>query len=103
MNIEIYPGCFDEGLRIFHYGIVVNPKARIGKNCKLHGNNCIGNNGTDPGAPIIGDDVDIGFGAVVIGNVVIPDGTVIGANAVVCRSIEGDGHVVVGIPAKIIQ
>lgn len=103
MNLEIYPGCFAEGLRIYHYGVVVSNRAKIGKNCTLHGNNCIGNNGTDLAAPIIGNNVDIGFGAVIIGGVVIPDGTVIGANAVVCRSIEEDGHVVVGIPATIIK
>ena len=47
--------CFDEGLTIDHCGsIVINPKAKIEKNCRLCGNNCIGNNGFVDKAPTIG-------------------------------------------------
>lgn len=93
---------FDEGLTIYHHGsVIVNGCAKIGKNCKLHGNNCIGNKGNDLSAPTIGDNVDIGFGAVIIGNVYIADNVKIGANAVVTKSCYKKGAVLVGVPAVI--
>ena len=103
LNIEIYPGCFDEGLIIWHTGIVVNNRARIGKNCELHGNNCIGNRGgASKGVPIIGDNVDIGFGAVIIGSITLANNIKIGANAVVNKSFQDNNVVLVGIPAKLL-
>ncbi len=40
-------GVFEPGLVIYHSGnIVVNGFARVGEDCQLHGDNCIGNNGT---------------------------------------------------------
>ena len=93
--------CFEEGLTIDHCGsIVVNPKAKIGKNCRLHGNNCIGNNGSVDLAPKIGNNVDIGFGAVLIGDIYIADGIKIGANAVVNKSFFEEGITIAGVPAK---
>lgn len=93
--------CFEEGLTIDHCGsIVINPKAKIGKNCRLHGNNCIGNNGLVDIAPTIGDNVDIGFGAVVIGDVQIADDIKIGANAVVNKSFNEPGITIAGVPAR---
>ena len=93
--------CFEEGLSIEHCGnIVINPKARIGKHCRLHGNNCIGNNGFIDEAPTIGNNVDIGFGAVVIGNIHIADNIKIGANAVVNKSFYEQGITIAGVPAR---
>ncbi len=55
LGIEISENIFDEGLRIHHYGnIVINGDSRIGKNCALHGANCIGNAATDFAAPPAG-------------------------------------------------
>lgn len=96
--------CFGEGLNIFHYGsIVINPGARIGRNCRLHGNNCIGNNGITDECPIIGDNVDIGYGAVIIGDIKIADNITIGANAVVNKSFIEPGIMIAGVPAKKIK
>lgn len=95
---------FSTGLRIWHYGnIVVNAHSKIGKNCTLHGDNCIGNNGKDNECPIIGDNVDIGVGAKIIGGVRVADNVTIGAGAVVVHDINVPGAIVVGIPAKIIK
>ena len=100
LGIEIGPNCFGKGLTIHHIGsIIVNPAARIGENCSLHGANCIGNNGKTQGVPRIGNNVDIGYGAVVIGNIEIADDVVIGANAVVNKSVLTPGSVVAGVPA----
>lgn len=98
--IEIDTNTFDAGLTIYHGGIVVNPSARCGKNCKLHGGICIGNNGKEDINPIIGDNVDIGFGARIIGDVKIGNDVKIGCNAVVVKDFSNDGVTLVGIPAK---
>lgn len=103
VDVEIAPGCFDEGLRIYHSGIVVNYRARIGKNCRLHGTNCIGNNGgDDTRVPIIGDNADIGVGACIIGEVRLGDNVKVGAGSVVTKSFDG-GSVIVGVPAKLLK
>lgn len=104
LGIEIGPNCFGKGLTIYHIGsIVVNPAARIGENCRLHGANCIGNNGKTQGVPRIGNNVDIGYGAVIIGDIEIADNVVIGANAVVNKSVLTPGAVVVGVPGHIVN
>ena len=104
LGFYIGPNCFDIGLTIFHHGsIIVNPNARIGMNCRLHGNNCIGNNGKTESCPQIGNNVDIGFGAVIIGDIRIADNITIGANAVVNKSFLEPGITIAGIPAKIIK
>ena len=100
LGIEIYPNCFGKGLKLWHAGgIVVNPAVRAGENCTLHGSICIGNKGTGGGVPVLGSHVDIGFGAVVVGDIEIADNTTIGANAFVNRSIGEPGGTYVGIPA----
>ena len=104
LGIEIGPNCFGKGLSIWHIGsIIVNADAKIGENCTLHGGNCIGNNGKDNAVPRIGNNVDIGYGAVVIGDIEIADNVTIGANAVVNKSVLVSGSVVVGVPGKINQ
>lgn len=104
LGIEIGPNCFGKGLNLYHSGsIIINPAVRAGENCSLHGANCIGNNGALPGVPTLGNDVDIGYGAVIIGDIVIADGVKIGANAVVNRSVKEAGCTVAGVPAKIVR
>lgn len=101
LGIEISEGSFQEGLIIFHTGnIVVNGYSRIGKDCWLHGDNCIGNNGITEETPRIGDRVDIGVGAKIIGGVEIADDIVIGAGAVVNKSFFEPGIVIAGVPAR---
>lgn len=100
LGIEIYPNCFGKGLSIWHAGgIVVNPAVRAGENCTLHGGNCIGNKGAVNVNPVLGDNVDIGYGASIIGGVYIADNTTIGTNAVVVKSVNEPGKTVVGVPA----
>ncbi|MBP1617333.1 MAG: serine acetyltransferase [Bacteroidetes bacterium] len=103
LGFFIAAGCFDSGLKIYHYGsIIVNPKSRIGKNCTIHGNCCIGSKGTFPDdSPVIGDHVDIGQNAQILGGITIADGVKIGAGAVVTKSILEPNVTVVGIPGKV--
>lgn len=104
LGIEIGPNCFGKGLNLYHSGsIIINPAVRVGENCSLHGANCIGNNGALPGVPTLGNNVDIGYGAVIIGDIFIADGVKIGANAVVNKSVKEAGCTVAGVPAKIVK
>ena len=101
LGIEIWENSFDKGLKIHHAGnIIVNGMARIGINCQLHGSNCIGNDGKSLKAPIIGDNVEIGVGAKIIGDVFIANNIKIGAGAIVISSFYENGITIAGVPAK---
>ena len=52
-------------------------------------------------APVLGNSVDIGAGAVILGRVMLGDGAVIGANAVVLCDVPA-GALAVGVPARIV-
>lgn len=105
LGFIISAGCFGDGLLIEHFGsIIVNPKSRIGRNCKIHGNCCIGSTGGYPDdSPVIGDNVDIGQFAQILGGIRIADNVRIGAGAVVVNDILTPNVTVVGIPGRILQ
>ncbi|MCO4542852.1 serine acetyltransferase [Streptococcus infantarius subsp. infantarius] len=101
LGFLVPPNSIGENVTIWHHGsIIINGDAQIGNGCILHGNNCIGNNGKDLGAPKVGNNVDIGYGAIIIGDVVIADNVKIAAGAVVTKSCFTPGATLVGIPAK---
>lgn len=75
---------------------------RIGANCHVHHNVTIGWDYRGGRAPIIGDDVFIGTGAVILGAVTVGDGARIGANAVVLSDVP-PGVTAVGAPARIVR
>ena len=100
LGFYIRPNVLGKGATVFHHGnIIIHGNVRIGEDCKLHGGNCIGNNGIDNGTPVIGNGVDIGFGAKIIGSIRIADNVKIGAGAVVVKSCIQDGATLVGVPA----
>lgn len=79
-------------------GVIIHSSAIIGMNAKIETGVVIGGrNGR--GAPTIGDNVFIGTGAAILGDVHIGDDVMIGAGAVVLDDIES-GCVVAGVPAK---
>ncbi len=86
-------------------GIYISGKAKIGNNCTIFHQVTIGSNTlTDSkhyGAPTIGNNVYIGAGAKIIGNVNIGDDVRIGANAVIVNDIPSNSTVVVS-PNRII-
>jgi serine O-acetyltransferase/putative colanic acid biosynthesis acetyltransferase WcaB len=86
-------------LRIEHgVGLVVNAYTDIGDDVVLRQNVTIGNTGTRLECPRIEDGVDVGAGAVIIGDIVVGAGARIGANAVVVKDVT-QGAVAVGVPA----
>ena len=101
LGFSIPINVFNMGLAIPHYGhIVVNAKARIGKNCRIHeGVNIGATNGSDK-APVIGNNVFIASGAKIIGDISIADDVCIGANAVITKSITEPGTTWGGGPAQ---
>lgn len=103
LGFFIPAGCFGPDLKIAHYGsIIVNPHAKIGSGCTIHGNCCIGNKGIvadDGDSPIVGRGVNIGQGAQIIGPISIPDNVVIAAGAVVIDSCQDPFSILAGVPA----
>lgn len=83
-------------------GVVLHEETVIGERCTIQTNVVIGGKSGQPGAPVLGNDVLVGSGAVILGNIVIGNNVAIGANAVITKSVP-DNAVVVGIPGKIIR
>lgn len=80
-------------------GIVISGYARFGDNCRIRNGVVVGLSRVDePCAPVIGNNVDIGAGAKVLGAITVGDNVSIGANAVVVRDVPADS-VAVGVPA----
>lgn len=102
-NCEIYAKKIGKGLRLYHGGIIIGANTIIKENVKFHGHNCVGNNGFTKEEPVIGNNVNIGVGAVIIGNIELADNIVVGANSVVTKSFIKPGVVIAGNPARIIK
>lgn len=95
---------FGPGLSLPHYGtIIVNPRARIGANCRLHACVNIGASAGSKLAPTIGDNVYIGPGAILFGNINIASNVTIGANSTVNKDCSEEYCVLAGSPAKIVK
>ena len=89
-------------------GIVVSRAATIGNNCIIYQNVTIGaksyelGNGDPINYPILGDNVTIYAGAVIVGHVKIGNNAIIGANSVVISDVP-ENAVVAGNPARLIK
>lgn len=84
------------------HGIVVHGATVIGDDCVIRQGVTLGlRRMTDlDEAPVLGDGVDVGAGAKLLGRVQVGDGAVIGANAVVLEDVPA-GALAVGVPAQI--
>jgi len=82
-------------------GIVISGYARFGDNCRIRNGVVVGLcRVEDPGAPTIGNNVDIGAGAKLLGHITIGDNVLIGANAVVLCDVPSS-CIAVGVPAVV--
>ncbi len=80
-------------------GIVISGYAKFGDNCRIRNGVVVGLRRLDePYAPRIGDNVDIGAGAKILGPINVGDNVLIGANAVVICDVPNN-CVAVGVPA----
>lgn len=90
------------GLRIWHFGgIFIHSDVIIGSNCTLRQGVTIGNRHLDGLVPIVGNNVEFGAYAQVLGGIRIGDNCQIGAMSVVLCDVP-DGATAVGAPARII-
>jgi len=103
-GIEIHPGAkIGRGLFIDHgMGIVIGETSIIGDNVLLYQGVTLGGTGIEKGKrhPTVGNNVVIGGGAKVLGNITIGDNSYIGANAVVIKDVPPNSTVV-GVPGRI--
>jgi serine O-acetyltransferase len=103
-GIEIHPGArIGKGLFIDHgMGVVIGETAIIGDNVLLYQGVTLGGTGLEQGKrhPTIGNNVVIGAGAKILGNISIGDNSYIGANAVVIKDVPVNSTVV-GVPGRI--
>lgn len=103
-GIEIHPGA-KIGKRLFidhGMGVVIGETAVIGDDVLLYQGVTLGGTGIEKGKrhPTIGNNVVIGTGAKVLGNITIGDNSYIGANAVVIKDVPPNSTVV-GVPGRI--
>lgn len=103
-GIEIHPGA-RIGKRFFidhGMGVVVGETAIIGDDVLLYQEVTLGGTGLEKGKrhPTIGNNVVVGGGAKILGNIIIGDNSYIGANAVVIKDVPANSTVV-GVPGRI--
>lgn len=94
-SVEIGPGLY-----VAHPVGTVVMASRVGARVSLISSITIGMRAT-PIFPVVGDDVFVGAGARILGNIVVGDGANIGANAVVLKDVP-PGATAVGVPARIL-
>lgn len=105
-GIEIHPGAkigtsffIDHGM-----GVVIGETTVIGNNVTLFQGVTLGGTGKEKGKrhPTLGNNIVVGVGAKVLGNINIGDNVKIGANSVVLESVPPDATVV-GVPGRIVK
>ncbi len=105
-GIEIHPlASIGKGLFIDHgMGVVIGETSVVGDNVTLYQGVTLGGTGKEKGKrhPNIGNNVVIGAGAKILGNITIGDNALIGANSVVIKDID-ENCTVVGVPGRIVR
>lgn len=103
-GIEIHPGAtIGRNLFIDHgMGVVIGETAVIGNNVTLYQGVTLGGTGKEKGKrhPTLGDNIVVGAGAKILGNIVIGDSSYIGANAVVIKDVPPNSTIV-GVPGRV--
>lgn len=106
-GIEIHPGAIlGAGILIDHgMGVIIGETAVVGDRITIYHGTTLGGTGNEKGVkrhPTVGNNVIIGSGAKVLGNINIGSNSKIGANAVVLNDVP-EGATVVGVPAKVVK
>jgi serine O-acetyltransferase len=93
-----------KNFRIDHFGdIIISGYAKFGDDCVIRNGVTVGLRRVDePVAPIIGNNVDIGAGAKILGDISIGNNVNIGANAVVLENVPANS-IAIGVPSRIIK
>lgn len=105
-GVEIHPGArIGPGFFIDHgMGVVIGETTEIGENVTIYQDVTLGGTGTERGKrhPTLGDNVVVGAGAKVLGNIKIGNNVRIGAGSVVVHPVP-DHSTVVGVPGEIVR
>ena len=105
-GIEIHPGAtLGAGILIDHgMGVVIGETAELGDRITIYHGTTLGGTGKEKGKrhPTVGDNVVIGAGSKVLGNIKIGSNSKIGANSVVINDVP-EGATVVGIPGRVVK
>ncbi len=105
-GIEIHPGAeIGPGFFVDHgMGVVIGETTVIGSNVTLYQGVTLGGTGAERGKrhPTLGDNVVVGAGAKVLGNIKLGNNVKVGAGSVVVRPVP-DNCTVVGVPAEIVR
>jgi len=97
-----YRAVIGPGLRIYHFGnIFIHGRAVLGANCTLRQGVTIGCIGEDGPAPTIGDNVEFGAYAQVLGDIRVGDNAKIGALSLVISDVPANLSAV-GVPARVV-
>src|SRR5690348_7291352 len=104
-GVEIHPGA-QIGRRLFidhGMGVVIGETAIVGDDVTIYQGVTLGGTGKETGKrhPTIGNNVAIGSGARVLGNIIIGENSRVGAGSVVLRDVP-DNSTVVGVPGHIV-
>ncbi|WP_126147423.1 serine O-acetyltransferase [Synechococcus elongatus] len=104
-GVEIHPGArLGQGIFIDHgMGVVIGETAIVGDYCLIYQGVTLGGTGKQSGKrhPTLANNVVVGAGAKVLGNIQIGENVRIGAGSVVLRDVPSD-CTVVGIPGRVI-
>ena len=91
------------GFNVYHgQGLVINSDTLIGENVTVRQNTTIGSAKSNGKSPVLEDRVDVGANAVIIGEIIIGEGSIIAAGSVVVHNVPRN-VLVAGNPAKIIR
>ena len=102
-GFQIPPNTIGKGLTIWHWGtIIINESVRIGENLTIHTGVIIGHKHQGGKCPKIGNNVILGGGCKIIGDVSIGDNVEIAPNACITKDCESN-MIYGGVPAKIIR
>ncbi len=105
-GVEIHPGAkIGEGLLIDHgMGVVIGETVEIGDDVTLYQDVTLGGTSHQRAKrhPTLGNNVVVGVGAQIIGNITIGDNTKVGAGSVVVTSVPANATVV-GVPGRVVE
>ena len=105
-GVEIHPAA-QLGRRLFidhAMGVVIGETTIVGDDCTLYQGVTLGGTGNENGKrhPTLGNNVTVGSGAKVLGNITIGDNVRIGGNSVVVKDVPSDSTVV-GVPGRVVR